>query len=74
VKYGYARVSPGGQLRRVIETLEPDDVLMVTRLDRLARSTRELLPAAVSGGLIRDLPDPVDSEQVVEIDPAVGLV
>ena len=77
MRYGYARVSPGGksesvdaqarqltkagcrkvfrdvhvsgaktdraQLRRVIETLEPGDVLMVTRLDRLARSTRDLL-------------------------------
>jgi DNA invertase Pin-like site-specific DNA recombinase len=77
MKYGYARVSPGGksesvdaqarqlikagcrkvfrdvhvsgaktdraQLRRVIETLEPGDVLVVTRLDRLARSTRNLL-------------------------------
>src|SRR5271169_6218997 len=77
MKYGYARVSPGGksesvdaqarqltkdgckkvfrdvhvsgaktdraQLRRVIEALEPGDVLMVTRLDRLARSTRDLL-------------------------------
>src|SRR5262249_41800321 len=31
------------QLRRVIVALEPDDVLMVTRLDRLARSTRDLL-------------------------------
>src|SRR5690348_10787412 len=77
MKYGYARVSPGGksesveaqarqltkagckkvfrdlhvsgaktdraQLRRVIEALEPGDVLMVTRFDRLARSTRDLL-------------------------------
>jgi DNA invertase Pin-like site-specific DNA recombinase len=77
MKYGYARVSPGGksesvdaqarqltkagcknvfgdvhvsgaktdrlQLRRVIEALEPGDVLMVTRVDRLARSTRDLL-------------------------------
>jgi DNA invertase Pin-like site-specific DNA recombinase len=77
MKYGYARVSPGGksesvdaqarqltkagctkvfrdvhvsgaktdraQLRRVIEALEPADVLMVTRLDRAARSTRDLL-------------------------------
>jgi DNA invertase Pin-like site-specific DNA recombinase len=77
MKYGYARVSPGGkgesvdaqarqltkagcqkvfrdvhvsgaktdraQLRRVIEALEPGDVLMVARLDRLARSTRDLL-------------------------------
>jgi DNA invertase Pin-like site-specific DNA recombinase len=31
------------QFRRVIEVLEPGDVLMVTRLDRLARSTRDLL-------------------------------
>jgi DNA invertase Pin-like site-specific DNA recombinase len=77
MKYGYARVSPGGksesvdaqakqltkagckkvfrdvhvrgaktdraQLRRVIEALAPGDVLMVARLDRLARSTRDLL-------------------------------
>jgi DNA invertase Pin-like site-specific DNA recombinase len=77
MKYGYARVSPGGksesvdaqarqltkagckkvvrdvhvsgaktdraQLCRVIEALQPGDVLMVTRLDRLARSTRDLL-------------------------------
>ena len=77
MKYGYARVSPGGksesvdaqarqltkagckkvfrdvhvsgaktdraQLRRVIETLQSGDLLMVTRLDRLARSTRDLL-------------------------------
>jgi DNA invertase Pin-like site-specific DNA recombinase len=31
------------QLRRVIEALETGDVLMVTRLDRLARSTRDLV-------------------------------
>jgi DNA invertase Pin-like site-specific DNA recombinase len=31
------------QLRRVIEALESGDVVMVTRLDRLARSTRDLL-------------------------------
>ena len=31
------------QLRRVIAALEPGDVLMVTRLDRLARSTRDML-------------------------------
>src|SRR6516164_1974713 len=77
MKYGYARVSPGGksesvdaqarqlnkagckkvfrdvhvsgaktnrvQLRRVIDALEAGDVLVVTRLDRLARSTRDLL-------------------------------
>ena len=77
MKWGYARVSPGGksesvdaqaraltkagckkvfrdvhvsgaktdraQLRRLIAALETGDVLMVTRLDRLARSTRDLL-------------------------------
>jgi DNA invertase Pin-like site-specific DNA recombinase len=39
------------QLRRVIEALGPGDVLMVTRLDRLARSTRDLLNtlAAITG-------------------------
>jgi DNA invertase Pin-like site-specific DNA recombinase len=31
------------QLRRVIDHLDAGDVLMVTRLDRLARSTRDLL-------------------------------
>ena len=31
------------QLRRLIGTLDAGDVLMVTRLDRLARSTRDLL-------------------------------
>lgn len=31
------------QLRRVLDQLEPGDVLLVTRLDRLARSTRDLL-------------------------------
>lgn len=31
------------QLRRAIGTLESGDVLVVTRLDRLARSTRDLL-------------------------------
>jgi DNA invertase Pin-like site-specific DNA recombinase len=28
------------QLRKAVATLEAEDVLMVTRLDRLARSTR----------------------------------
>ena len=36
------------QLRRTINALEPGDVLMVTRLDRLARSTRDLLNTLVS--------------------------
>ena len=31
------------QLRKVLDRLETGDVLMVTRLDRLARSTRDLL-------------------------------
>ena len=31
------------QLRRVLETLGRNDVLLVARLDRLARSTRDLL-------------------------------
>ena len=31
------------QLRRALDRLEADDVLMVTRHDRLARSTRDLL-------------------------------
>jgi DNA invertase Pin-like site-specific DNA recombinase len=31
------------QLRRLLDELEADDVLTVTRLDRLARSTRDLL-------------------------------
>ena len=35
------------QLRRVIEALQSGDVLMVTRLDRLARSTRDLLNTLV---------------------------
>ena len=82
MKYGYARVSTGGQsldaqlrqltkagclrvfretasgaktdhaqLRRPIAALELGDVLTVTRLDRLARSSRDLLHtlAAVTG-------------------------
>ncbi|MGH7068349.1 MAG: recombinase family protein [Acetobacteraceae bacterium] len=36
------------QLRRVVEALEPSDVLTVTRLARLARSTRDLLNAAAA--------------------------
>lgn len=31
------------QLRRLLDTLGPGDVVIVTRLDRLARSTRDLL-------------------------------
>lgn len=32
-----------GQLTRAVNVLDPGDVLLVTRLDRLARSTRDLL-------------------------------
>lgn len=84
MKYGYARVSPGGtsdsvdaqvrqltkagckkvfrevasgaktdraQLRRLLDQLEANDVVTITRLDRLARSTRDLLNtlAAITG-------------------------
>src|SRR5713226_6782444 len=35
--------SDRAQLRRVLDQLDASDVLMVTRLDRLARSTRDLL-------------------------------
>jgi DNA invertase Pin-like site-specific DNA recombinase len=39
------------QLRRLVAGIGPGDVLMVTRLDRLARSTRDLLNtlAAITG-------------------------
>src|SRR3954471_13953144 len=44
----FREVGSGGktdraQLRRTLEALDAGDVLMVTRLDRLARSTRDLL-------------------------------
>jgi DNA invertase Pin-like site-specific DNA recombinase len=43
--------SDRAQLRRVLDQLDKGDVLMVTRLDRLARSTRDLLNAlaAITG-------------------------
>jgi DNA invertase Pin-like site-specific DNA recombinase len=37
------------QLRRVLARLDAGDVLMVTRLDRLARSTRDLLNTLATG-------------------------
>jgi len=39
------------QLKRLLDTLDSGDVVMVTRLDRLARSTRDLLNtlAAITG-------------------------
>ena len=36
-------VTERAQLSRAVKALVPDDVLIVTRLDRLARSTRDLL-------------------------------
>jgi DNA invertase Pin-like site-specific DNA recombinase len=36
------------QLRRALGSLAKGDVLMVTRLDRLARSTRDLLNTLIS--------------------------
>ena len=38
------------ELAKVIRRLEPDDVLLVTRLDRLARSTRDLLNVLAAVG------------------------
>jgi DNA invertase Pin-like site-specific DNA recombinase len=38
------------ELAKVIRRLEPDDVLVVTRLDRLARSTRDLLNVLATVG------------------------
>jgi DNA invertase Pin-like site-specific DNA recombinase len=40
---GERRARRSGELVRVIKRLQPGDVLVVTRLDRLARSTRDLL-------------------------------
>jgi DNA invertase Pin-like site-specific DNA recombinase len=49
------------QLRRALETLEAGDVLLVTRLDRLARSTRDLLNTLAAivakGAALRSLGD-----------------
>ena len=50
------------QLRKLLDRLEPEDVLLVTRLDRLARSTRDLLNilgmVAEKGAAFRSLGDP----------------
>src|SRR5271154_4724925 len=53
------------QLRRVLAHLDAGDVLMVTRLDRLARSTRDLLNtlAAIAGRVITH-PNPPDRAAV----------
>ena len=56
-----ARKTDRAQLRRALDKLDADDVLLVTRLDRLARSTRDLLNtfAAIAdkGALFRSLGD-----------------
>jgi len=50
------------QLRRALAQLQKDDVLMVTRLDRLARSTRDLLntldEVSKAGAGFKSLGDP----------------
>jgi DNA invertase Pin-like site-specific DNA recombinase len=50
------------QLARLLEALSPGDVVLVTRLDRLARSTRDLLnvlgTVAEKGAAFRSLGDP----------------
>ena len=49
------------ELRKALERLESGDVLMVTRLDRLARSTRDLLDIVAtietSGAKLRSIAD-----------------
>lgn len=49
------------QLRRLLDRIEVGDTVLVTRLDRLARSTRDLLnilsEIASRGGLFRSLSD-----------------
>jgi DNA invertase Pin-like site-specific DNA recombinase len=48
------------RLRRALDQLDKGDVLMVTRLDRLARSTRDLLNtlAAITGKGVGGRPGP----------------
>ena len=50
------------ELARLLDHLRPDDVVIVTRLDRLARSTRDLLDIAerihVAGAGLRSLAEP----------------
>src|SRR6202022_3504244 len=55
-KKGFREIASGAktdraQLRRLLDVLDAGDVLTVTRLDRLARSTRDLLNtlAAITG-------------------------
>jgi DNA invertase Pin-like site-specific DNA recombinase len=62
------------QLRRVLDQLKPRDVLIVTRLDRLARSTRDLLNIVAAIGekdaAFRSLADTwADTDAARPIDP-----
>jgi DNA invertase Pin-like site-specific DNA recombinase len=61
------------QLRRVIEALEPGDVLMVTRLDRLARSTRDLLNTLAAITARGDNRPDSDIDIRVEFDPTAHV-
>ena len=60
---------PGFLSSRLVKT---DRKRSDTRLGNKVE-TRDLT-AAVSRGLVSDLPDPVDLEQIVEVDPPTGLV
>lgn len=50
------------QLTKLLASLQPDDVVMITRLDRLARSTRDLLNILATvgehGAVFRSLAEP----------------
>ena len=65
------------QLARVIGQLEKGDVLKVTRLDRLARSTRDLLntlAAIAAKGRCKVQPGPFSDENLVTIESVSGPV
>ena len=51
------------QLARLMKALQPDDIVVVTKLDRLGRSTRELLDLieliSKAGAAFRSLGDPL---------------
>jgi DNA invertase Pin-like site-specific DNA recombinase len=51
------------QLAKLMATIKPDDVMLVTKLDRLGRSTRELLELieriGKAGAVFRSLGDPL---------------
>jgi DNA invertase Pin-like site-specific DNA recombinase len=61
-KVSGAKAENRPELGRLIRAIEPDDVVIVTRLDRLARSTRDFLnimhDIAEAGGQFRSLAEP----------------